>query len=290
MMSSRLCLTSLVFAATAALAGAQAPAVSLVESYSARAGYSSEEAIGAAEVAVSHFEFGLNGRFAAGNAGMGLAGLGYKTYQIDATGPLLVPESLNEAFVSVGLATRFSSTWAAIAVIKPGFYGDFEEIDGDSFNAPLLVLTTYTARPDLMWTFGLNVNAASENPVLPALGVRWGFAPDWTFNLAFPRTDVTYQASESLAYSLGIRFEGGNYRVTDNLGVPAAGVARLANTYVDFTEIRVGGGLSYAISESMKLQLEAGIMTDRKFDYFDRDYTYNGDAGAFFSISLDGRF
>lgn len=264
--------------------------MSLVESYFVRGGFSSEETIGAGQAAVTHFEFGINGRFSAGNAGMGLAGVGYKTYQIDASGPLLLPESLHEAFVTIGLATRFSSTWSAIALLKPGFYGDFEEIGGDSFNAPLLVLTTYASRPNLVWTFGLNVNAVSENPVLPALGVRWGFAPDWTFNLAFPRTDVTYQANESLAYSLGIRFEGGNYRVTDNLGIPAAGVARLANTFVDFTEIRVGGGLSYAFSEAMKLQLEAGVMTDRKFDYFDRDYTYNGDAGTFVSVSFEGRF
>lgn len=280
----------LFLAASAAIARAQAPAPSLLEAFTARAGYSTDEDVGAGSVAVSHVEFGVSGRFTAGSAGFGLAGLTFKSYQIDASGPLLLPESLQEASLTIGLQRRFSPAWSGVALLKPGFYGDFEEIDGDSFNAPLLLLANYSTDPDLVWTFGLNVNAFSDNPVLPALGARWRFAPDWTLNFGFPRTDVTYQANEALAWSVGIRFEGGNYRVTDNLGVPSPGVARLANTYLDYTEIRVGGAVSFAFSETMRLELEAGVMTDRKFDYYDRDFRYNGDAGAFVSLSLNGRF
>jgi hypothetical protein len=78
--------------------------------------------------------------------------------------------------------------------------------------------------------------------------------------------------------------------VTDTLGVPQAGVRRLANTYVGLTEIRVGAGLRYNFNRSLRLDVEAGVMTDRKFDYYDRDYTLNGDAGTFASVSLNNLF
>ncbi len=288
-MSPRSLFTSLLFTTSAALVSAQAPAPSLVESYSTRVGYSSDADIGSASVAVSHFEAAINGRFAAGSAGMGLTGLNFKTYLIDATGLVPVPDSLQEASLTLGLQRKLSPTWSAMGVLKPGFYGDFEDLDGDSFNAPFLFMANYVAREELVWTFGLNVNLFSDNPVLPLVGVRWRFAPDWTLSVAFPRTAVSYQASKALTYSVGIRFEGGNYRITES-PLPTLGAARLNDTYLDFTEIRAGVGASLAVSETMKLELEAGVMTDRKFDYFDRDYTLNGDAGAFVSLSLNGRF
>ena len=56
------------------------------------------------------------------------------------------------------------------------------------------------------------------------------------------------------------------------------------------TEIRVGAGLRYNFNRSLRLDVEAGVMTDRKFDYYDRDYTLNGDAGTFASVSLNNLF
>lgn len=289
-MTIRTAFTTLSLLFSVSLAAAQAPNPSLLETYVIRGGLSSDETTGLGSVSVAHYELSVGGRFLAGPDGFGVTGVNYRTYQIDATGVVPVPKSLNEISVTLGWQRRFSPAWSMLTVLKPGLYGDFEEINGDSFNAPLLALANYSTRPDLTWTFGLNVSAIGENPVLPAIGVRWQFAPELTFNLAFPRTDVSWKVSEKLATSFGIRFEGGSYRVTENLGVPEAGVRRLANTYVGFTEIRVGVGVHYELNPGTKLEVEAGVMTDRKFDFYDRDYTLNGDAGTFFSISLNNLF
>ena len=84
--------------------------------------------------------------------------------------------------------------------------------------------------------------------------------------------------------------QGGSYRITENLGVPAAGVARLANTYVSYREIRFGAGAQWALTETLSVSAEAGVMTDRRFEFFDRNYTLNGEAAPYVSISVDGRF
>jgi hypothetical protein len=81
--------------------------------------------------------------------------------------------------------------------LRPGFYGDFEEIAGDSFNVPVLALAQYGPRRELVWMFGLSVNAFSDHPVMPVAGVRWQFAQAWTFNLGFPQAGFVCRAIPS---------------------------------------------------------------------------------------------
>jgi hypothetical protein len=172
---------------------------------------------------------------------------------------------------------------------RPGFYGDFTEM-GDSFNLPLLAMATYTRRKELVWTFGLNVNPMAENPVLPVAGVRWQFAPAWTFNLGFPQAGFIFQPNPKTIWRAGVSFQGGSFRISDNLGVPAPGVARLANTFLDYREVRVGLGADLTLPAGFILTLDAGVVTDRQFDYYDRDYRLNGDPAAYGSIALRAAF
>ena len=83
---------------------------------------------------------------------------------------------------------------------------------------------------------------------------------------------------------------GGNYRITENLGVPAAGIRRLNNTYLDITEIRVGVGADYKVTEALNLEVDLGVTTLRRFDYPDRDYRLKGDNVGWLKISLNSRF
>jgi hypothetical protein len=78
--------------------------------------------------------------------------------------------------------------------------------------------------------------------------------------------------------------------VTENLGVPAPGIPRLANTYLDYRELRVGVGGDFKLSETLSLSIDAGVMTDRRFEYYDRNYTLNGDPAAFVTLGISGRF
>ena len=105
-----------------------------------------------------------------------------------------------------------------------------------------------------------------------------------------PRAGFTWEVREKLSLNAGLSLQGGSYRVTENLGVPAPGVARLNNTYVQYREIRFGAGADWRLGEHLKLSLEAGVMTDRRFEYFDRNYTLNGSAAPYLTVGLGGRF
>jgi hypothetical protein len=269
----------------------------LLESVQASWSWSSEEDLqrGPArvgEVAVNRFELSLSGRTKLTEATALGYGIGYAANRLDASANVL-PDKLTELSLNLGLIHRYSENWNLAAYLRPGFYGDSGDLNGDSFNAPLLLTAAYAPSRELVWMFGLNVNAFSDNTVLPILGVRWQFAPEWTFNLGFPRSGFTYRFSENLSLSAGVTFQGGSFRVGRDpratpLSLPAA--PGLANTYLDYREVRAGPALEYKLNENLRFTLDAGAVTDRKFDWFDRNYRLDGDGGAYLALSLRGSF
>jgi Domain of unknown function (DUF6268) len=269
----------------------------LLASYDFGWSFSSQEdlsrgAARAGEVSVHRFDFSLSSRARLSESTSFAYGLAYATNRLDASAAIL-PDELSELSLNLGLIHRHSESLTLAAYARPGFYGDFDDLNGDAFNAPLLLTAGWSPSRELTWLFGLNVNAFSDNPVLPILGVRWQFATDWLFNVGFPRSGLTYKASEKLNLAAGVSFQGGSFRVGRDpratpLSLPVA--PGLADTYLDYREVRAGLNLEYDLSETLKLTADVGAVTDRKFDWFDRDYRLDGDTGAYFSLALKGSF
>ena len=244
----------------------------------------------AGEVSVSRFDFSVSGRLPLRPGLVFVPGLAYSHVTLDASAGVPLPDSVQELTLSLGVRGLLSKQWAYLAALRPGFYGDFKKIDGDSFNAPLFLAAFYVQNPDLTWTFGITANAFNDNPVLPVVGVRWKFAPDWQLDVGFPRTGVSYTVNPDLTLRGGLSVSGGNYRITENLGVPAPGIRRLANTYLDLTEVRVGAGLAYKFESGLELDADLGVTTLRRFEYPDRDYRLNGDNVGWVSLAIRHRF
>jgi hypothetical protein len=240
-------------------------------------------------VSVLSTAFSVTGRRAWDATTMLSYGFAYRRHDLEATTSLL-PDQLAELTLNLGLQRRFSAQWSGAIFARPGLYGDFEDLGSGSLNLPVLMLFNYARHPDLVWNFGLNLNAFSDNPVLPIAGVRWRFAPDWTFTIGFPQSGFSWRHGETLTLRAGVGFNGGSFRVTESLGIPGPGRPRLANTYLDFREVRVGFGADLSLGKGFKLVADLGAVTDRKFDYFDRDYRIDGDAGIYGTLSLRASF
>ncbi len=293
-LSSVLCLS--VIASSALAQGSRTFRPALLETVSATYSVSSSEDIDdgrfqAGEVGVDRFDFSVTGSAAwAAAKGQFLYGLAYSRTELDADPGLTLPETLEELSLSLGLRRELSANWGLAVFLRPGFYGDFESLNSDSFNVPVLLLTSYRESATRMWFFGVNANPFSDNPVLPAIGLRWQFSPSWTLDLAYPRTSLMWSVREDFKAGLAVSAQGGNYRITDNLGVPAPGVARLANTYVDYNEFRAGLRIEKKVGPSLTLEAEAGALLEREFDFYDRDYELDGSGGFFATLALRGRF
>lgn len=251
-------------------------------SYSTKADLTRGGVVGA--VAVHHVEVSLSGRHEL-TTGLQLAyGLGYDTNLLTADTAVPLPDQLSVLSINLGLIRSLNSEWTAALFARPGFYSDGEHLGSRSLNVPLLVSASYTPRPELVWTLALSLDPFAKNPVLPVLGVRWQFAPDWEFDLGFPRTGLTWQASGHLALRADASFQGGSYRVTPGLAVAPA------DTFLYYREIRAGAGLDFKLAAATTVSVDAGFVADRRFDYHERNYRLNGDPAAYLKLSFNARF
>ncbi len=203
---------------------------------------------------------------------------------------MTLPETLQELSLSLGLRRELSANWGLSAFLRPGLYGDFEEIDGDSFNVPVLLLTSYRESAERTWFFGINANAFSDNPVLPALGVRWQISPDWTFRPWVPAHHaVSGGGSKSADRTRPQRpgrqlpHHGNARRAGPRRASPRQHLPRLQRVSRWFPHGEERGFLVHPRRGSRR--------ADRtRVDFYDRDYELDGSGGFYATLALRGRF
>jgi hypothetical protein len=245
----------------------------------------------AAEAGVSAFTAAWRSSAALSPATRLSYGLNWERFDFDRPATLAVPDALQEVAVVLGASHRLNESWMLTGTIRPGLYGDFEGDNGDAFNAPLLLLATWVRSPELAWAFGVRADWFSERTVIPFVGVNWKFAPGWEFSLGMPRAGLSYEMGDALKLTLGASVQGGNFHVARDPRPASLSVGpRLDDTTLDYHEIRVGLAADWKINETFALTAEAGVITDQKFDYFDRAVTLDGGGIGFFTLGLTGRF
>lgn len=237
------------------------------------------------DVSVTSFSGGLRTFRPLDQRGRGLIlGVEWTEHQLDVDAGVPLPDQLREIQLVLGLNQPINERWTAGIYARPGLASDFDSISGDDINLPVLLTLTYVRNPQLMWLFGVNVDPFSEYVVLPAVGVRWNFAPDWTFSLGFPRTGIAYAATDRLTLHAGAAVAGGNFHVGEDL--PPG----LRETTLSYREIRLGVSAEYQLRPNLGIELELGSTVDREFDYFDRDYDLDGDNVGYARLSISGKF
>lgn len=252
-------------------------------SYSGKSAYKDNAAPG--ESSVQHFEASIGARAMLGKATIFHYGAAFALNDIDSDAGVPAPERLGELSLNLGLTQLISKKWRASVFTRPGYYGDLEHYTTPTINVPVMAMAMYSPSEKYTWLLGLSVNPFSEYIVMPVLTFRWAFAEKWTFNLGFPRLGLMWQATEKLELSLFGTAQGGGYRTTKAPNNTAR--TDLADTYVNYRELRMGVRAAYKIAQKTSLAVEGGWMANREFDYYDRDYKLKGKSAAYLTIALD---
>lgn len=286
----------IAFALPAFVTFAQPPATSapFIE-WGAAYSYSSDENLArhgpAGSVAVHHLDFNALAKRTVSATDSVTYGLSAALTHLDATPGTFLPDRLEAYAVHLSGSRRLTDQWTATLTLRPGLYGDLAEIDSKTFNVPLLLAASYAVSRDLVWLVGTRIDIYAEHPVLPLAGVRWRFAPNWSLNLTFPRAGVQWRMTDVFSLDASASVQGGTFRLTQNLGTPAnLATGRLANTFLDYREIRAGIGAELSLDAHTSIRLDLGAFLDREFDYFDRGYTLDGGSGTFATLGLRSRF
>lgn len=197
-----------------------------------------------------------------------------------------VPATLQGINAVLGAVWQFNDRWLFRGELRPGVYSTFDDVSWRHVDAPLFLGAAYLANPDLQWLLGVRIAMRSEYPVIPAVGVRWKFADDWTLNALFPSPRVEYELSSSVKLHLGADFRGGYFRVGDTFGSDR-GAPELDRQILDYFELSVGPGFSWKIRPNITLEATAGYMVLRRFDFADRDIVYRSEPAPSFQIACN---
>jgi hypothetical protein len=200
-----------------------------------------------------------------------------------------VPDRLEQVSAVLGLDYQLADQWLIRAEVQPGLYSDFRDVQWDDVDAPLVLGAAYLASEDLQWFLGLRVDARSQYPVLPAVGIRCKFNNEWTLNFMLPNPRLQYDVNDRFQCYFGAGVDAGTFRVGEHFG-SRRGQPRLDNAVVDYLEIRIGPGCTWKVSPQVTVEAGVGYMPYRSFDFFDPNIVFRSHDAPYGQIACHARF
>lgn len=286
--TSSLALAALAACALAAPLSAQparpSPTLKVETSHSGKADLKARSAA-VGEVAVSRITAAIDVPLAPLAESTSLsANVGFSAFYLDNSGPVALPEKLES--VEAGLSTfhRINDRWSLLARLSAGVAGSSGIYSSDGFNTGLFALATYQFSETFSAGAGFVYNSLSESlPLIPVAGVRWDFAPDWRFTLAFPSTRVSWTVNKRLSLRVSLDLDTGSFHVKEDPRPATIGVGgrpSLRDSILDYTAISAGLGASYLLTDSLTLDATLGYNFSRTAEFDDRNYKIEADEGA----------
>lgn len=216
-------------------------------------------------------------------------GAQWQRFSFGVTERALLPRELQQISAIIGFDWQVSDAWLWRAELQPGIYSDLQDVSWRDVDAPLLMAAVYVVSADLQWFLGLRVVPRSEYPVLPALGVRWKFASEWTLNFLLPNPRLEYDLNDRLTAYVGAGLKAGTFTVGDHFGNDN-GRTDLNHTVLDYFEVRAGPGISWKVRPNLTLNANTGCMVYRTLGFFDRDLVARSRPAPYVQISCQWHF
>jgi hypothetical protein len=142
--------------------------------------------------------------------------------------------------------------------VTPGFYGDFQNLNGTAFQLTGWGLANYRTGPHWNFVGGVAVVRQLNSKLLPIGGVIWTPNDDTRLELIFPRPRIAHrlwqQESKEVWYYLAGQFGGGAWSVADT---PSK------NVLVSYSDLRLMLGVEMLNTRGRDLTLEGGYVFSR---------------------------
>ena len=202
-----------------------------------------------------------------------------------------LPNTLQSVNLVLGLDTSPTEAILLRVEVQPGLYGTFfNHLSLGQVRVPFIIGGTYIYSPDIQIIAGISVDYDRQFPVIPGVGLRWKFAPNWVLNATLPNPRLEYTPSRATTLYVGADLRNDSFRTEDRPGTTRLD-RRLNRALVTFSEVRVGGGLVQKLFSSVELAAEAGCQTLRQFDFQRADIRYRTDGVApYGQLMLRGSF
>jgi hypothetical protein len=207
-------------------------------------------------------------------------GVAYERFGFGMEDNVQLPETLQSLRAVIGLDTKFSDSFLVRFEAQPGFFGTDDSFYEGTFHAPFIFGGSYIYSSDLQFIIGVSVDYERQYPILPGVGVRWHFGPQWTLNAVVPKPRLEYELNKNVMFYAGADLRGAAFRTDDSFGDRQAGDSQLNHAVMVYTELRTGAGVDVKLAPGVRLSFEGGYVPYREFHYYRTDVRYHHESGA----------
>jgi hypothetical protein len=204
-----------------------------------------------------------------------------------------LPNTLQSVNAIIGADIAIGDKIIMRAELHPGIYSDFVDVTGNDFDMPVQIGGTYLYSKDFQIILGIQIDLKSNYPVIGLPGFRWQFADKWVLSAIPPKPQLQYEVNNSLTLYTGAEILAGTYHLNDEFGTnhghgPGTTNSQFNDNICDFTEFRVGAGLTWSFTPNLKLDVSGGYMPYREFDIHPDQIGYDVHGTEFHNSLGDG--
>lgn len=217
-------------------------------------------------------------------------GADWERFDFSHTNHSAIPGTFQSESLITSVDFEFLKSYYVRLEIHPGFYSASSHPSADDFDIPIILGGSYIYNANLQIMLGLEADPERKYPVLPGGGFRWQIDNHWTANAVLPKPRIEYEFSKSLVLYGGANFLEDSYRANKSFSF-TNGRHALRSAWVDYTEVRVGAGISLKLNSKFSMDLESGYTIYRDFDFhrsFLDLHTHTG--GVYGAVSLTSQF
>jgi len=198
-----------------------------------------------------------------------------------------LPNDLQSLGVSLSSSTKINDQWLLSSSIGTSSNVAKHKLLSKGWSSNGYLMGQYTWSPDLTLAVGFAYDTLSADwKCVPIFGVEWRPADKWSVAIGFPKTAVTYELSKTLTMGLAISGAGGAYYI-ENDPRPGTTSRSLANSKLEYSEVRLGFETAWKINNTFSLTGSVGSVLYREFKYIDRGYKLRSrDVAPFVSLGF----
>jgi len=215
-------------------------------------------------------------------------GLGSQNIFLNSVSGVPVDDAIHTLSFNTGLGYRLNDDWMIMGMFNPTLY-KFSDVGGNDIGFSGGVNALWQYSPSLKFMFGIMVAPDSDVPVLPMVGVDWQIDKAWELRLMFPQPRLIYKTDDHWSYYGGLNLVGATFRSSDTLGT-SIGRPEYNNALATYRDIRLGAGVDYNLSKSLKVEAEIGYSVSRQIDYTKVDETVTFDPAPYVRLGVNFSF
>jgi opacity protein-like surface antigen len=217
-------------------------------------------------------------------------GVAWQRFSFGGTEGTRLPNTLQSVSIIAGVDLQIFESIFLRLEAQPGWYSGSSRMLGRAFNVPVVLGGSYLVNKDLQFVLGVSFDVQRETYLLAGGGIRWQINDQLLANFILPKPRLEYKVSNQMTVYVGGDLFETSYRVDGDMG-RRVNHPELNNAWLDYFEVRVGGGATLKPTEKIELDFELGYMAYREAAYQRTDITVHSDSGGLYGgVSLRAKF